>query len=198
MDYHRNLDLKDIEYFCEFDLIWKIEQWKDVVGYEGLYMVSDLGRVKSLERVSKHNYGGFRKVPEKILSQGKKRYCNVVFSVEANRKTFLVHRLVGNAFIPNPENKPTINHKKGNRKDNRKTSLEWNTIKENANHSYDIGLSKTHSEKHHSAKLKNSDIPNIIEKCKNGLTQREVSKLYNVSESTISVIMTKRKWNRIK
>lgn len=198
MEYYENLDLADIKYFCEIDLIEKVEQWLPVMGFEGSYEISDLGRVKSLKRIAKHNYGGFREVPEKILSQGNKRYCRVVFSVEAKHFTFLVHRLVGINFIPNPENKATINHKKGNRKDNRKISLEWNTIKENANHSYDTGLSKTHSEKHHSAKLKNSDIPNIIEKCKNGFKQCDVAKMYNVSDSTISAIITKRKWNRIK
>lgn len=198
MLYYKFYNPKSIYYFCEIEYIHKTEQWKDISGYEGLYQVSDLGRVKSLKRIAKHNYGGNREVPEKILSQGNKRYCKVVFSVKSKHFTFLVHRLVGIAFIPNPENKPTINHKNGKTKDNRAIMIEWNTIKENANHAYDTGLSKTHSENHHSAKLKNSDIPYIINLCKNGHTQRAVSKMYNVSESTISVIIRKKKWNRIK
>ncbi|QQV90512.1 homing endonuclease-like protein [Polaribacter phage Danklef_1] len=58
MEYYKNKDLRDIKYFCEFDLIEKIEQWKDIKGYKGLYMVSDLGRVKSLERYTPHYRGG--------------------------------------------------------------------------------------------------------------------------------------------
>lgn len=88
------------------------EIWKDVVGYEGLYQVSNLGRVKSLEKYVK-NYSKFSKRPQIILKSQiiKKGYLRLSLSKENTTKHFLVHRLVAQAFIPNPNNKPQVNHK---------------------------------------------------------------------------------------
>lgn len=101
------------------------EIWKDVVGYEGLYQVSNLGRVKSLR--SKRSKDG-------IMSLGKKQgYSVIIVPNGKSRKMLLVHRLVAQAFIPNPENKPHIDHINGDRKDNRVENLRWCTPLENMN-----------------------------------------------------------------
>lgn len=96
-----------------------IEQWKPIVGYEGLYEVSSLGRIKSL------NY--HRAGKEKILKPEKERngYLRVGLWKNGKQKMFYVHRLVGEAFIPNPEKLPEINHKNENKANNAVENIEW-------------------------------------------------------------------------
>lgn len=112
-----------------------MEIWKDVIGYEGLYQVSNLGNVKSLNynnsNLEKNLIGGF--------SNG---YRQVGLNGIVKTKRVKVHRLVAQAFIPNPENKPQVNHINGKKDDNRVDNLEWATAKENSIHSYENNLSK--------------------------------------------------------
>jgi len=111
------------------------EIWRDIKGYEYLYQVSNLGRVKSVSRkVSRGN--SFYTVKEKILNYGVDRlgYTRVVLSNKCNCRTFLVHRLVAEAFIPNPNNLPYINHKDENPSNNCIDNLEWCTQKYNVNY----------------------------------------------------------------
>ena len=98
------------------------EIWKDVVGYEGLYLVSNLGSIKRADG--------------KLVSQyfSNCNYAKVVLKKNQNYKQYSVHRLVAQAFIPNPENKPHINHKDAIRFNNRVDNLEWTTPKENMQH----------------------------------------------------------------
>ena len=88
------------------------EIWKDVIGYEGLYQISNTGRIKSLEKYVK-NHNKLLKKSEKILKPQiiKKGYLRIGLSKENVSKKFLIHRLVAETFIPNPNNKPQVNHK---------------------------------------------------------------------------------------
>lgn len=112
------------------------EEWRDVVGYEGLYQVSDQGRVKSLERKVRHWRGGERIQKERILKQNAVYggYLIVRLSDGGKSKTLKVHRLVCEAFHDNPDNKSDVNHINEDKTDNRSCNLEWCTRKENCNH----------------------------------------------------------------
>lgn len=106
-----------------------MEEWRDIEGYEGLYQVSDQGRVKSLNY---HMTG-----EERILKQSrvcKKKYWRVQLYKNGRGKFYPVHRLVAQAFMPNPDNLPEINHKDENPSNNRVENLEWCDRKYNCNY----------------------------------------------------------------
>lgn len=109
----------------------KIIEWKDIKGYEGLYQVSSDGRVKSLKRIARNNrtVGGKIRKP-KIDKDG--YYCVSLWTDGVSKEHF-IHRLVAQAFIPNPDNKPCIDHINTNKTDNRVENLKWCTHKENIN-----------------------------------------------------------------
>ena len=113
-----------------------IEEWKDIKGYEGLYQVSNLGKVKSMYRLVRCR-GGNRSVKERIIHQSyasKMGYRTVALSKNNCVTTILVHRLVAEAFIPNPDNLPCINHKDADVSNNIITNLEWCTHEYNSNY----------------------------------------------------------------
>lgn len=117
------------------------EIWKPVVGYEGLYEVSSFGRVKSLPIVLKRNSGSFKR-GEKILSNQVGTHGRLEISITKNGvpKRVSVHRLVAIAFIPNPDNKETVNHIDGNPKNNHVDNLEWMSVSDNIRHGFKNGL----------------------------------------------------------
>lgn len=112
------------------------EEWKDIKGYEGLYQISNLGRVKSLERIIKYKDGRKYKVKEKIKENNKIKhgYCIVSLYKNCHRKSYRINRLVAEAFIPNPNNYPIVNHKDENPSNNNYKNLEWCTQKYNCNY----------------------------------------------------------------
>jgi hypothetical protein len=111
------------------------EIYKEIEGHKDYY-ISNLGNVKTTGRVVPFYKGGTKKYPERILKQQKHRYA----IIEIDRKKMLVHRLVAKHFIPNPDKKECVNHKNGNKLDNRVENLEWATHTENINHAYKNGL----------------------------------------------------------
>jgi hypothetical protein len=115
------------------------EIWKDIKGYEGLYQISNMGRVKGLKRQI-NTFGGTRIIPEKIkkIYKNHKGYitASLYYGDECRFKNWQVHRLVALHFIENPLNKPQVNHIYGIKHDNRASELEWSTCSENIKHAY--------------------------------------------------------------
>lgn len=166
-----------------------METWMDIKGYIGRYMVSDLGRVKSLL-----GKGRFLKlVPDK---QG---YLTVGLSCNGIRRTFKVHRLVCISFIPNEKNLPQVNHINGIKDDNNISNLEWCSSRDNSKHSYDMGLQdKMFGESNGRSKLKESCVVKIRSLLNdNDLTQKEIANMFNISNSQVSAIKTGRSWRNI-
>ena len=124
------------------------EIWKPIKDYEGLYEVSSIGRVRSLGREIIDSKGRKQCFKERILKLQYDRYgyLYVPLRNRDNRKKFKVHRLVAEAFIPNPDNLPQINHIDGNKDNNKVENLEWCTNKYNVLHAHETGLNWT--EKH--------------------------------------------------
>lgn len=103
--------------------------WKDIPGYEGLYQVNQLGQVKSLPR--KGTKGGIMTPHDRKDGKHNKYYLRVVLSKNGSQKWFSIHRLVAEAFLPNPEELPEVDHINNNERDNRVCNLQWIDKKEN-------------------------------------------------------------------
>ena len=107
------------------------EVWKDVIGYENLYQVSNLGRVKSLPKIDLRGHLRNEKILHMFIT--KQGYCQLGLHKDGKEQKHLVHQLVAQAFIPNPNNYPIVNHKKEFEKDNNCVdNLEWCTYSYNA------------------------------------------------------------------
>jgi hypothetical protein len=117
------------------------EIWRSVVGYEGHYIVSNIGNVVSLGRfVLSEKIFGRQLYPKYLKFQKKQGYDRVTLSVLGKKRTFGIHQLVAMAFISNPDNKATVNHINGIKTDNRVENLEWATNSENMAHAWATGL----------------------------------------------------------
>lgn len=120
-----------------------MENWKSIKGYEDLYEISDKGRVRTKEgKTTYSEYHGERTWKTRILKEKnpKGRDSRNDLWKEGKPKSFLTHRLVALNFIPNPDDKPCINHKDGNPRNNHVANLEWCTYKENQNHAVVNGI----------------------------------------------------------
>lgn len=109
------------------------EIWKDIKGYEGYYQISNFGNVKSLGIKNKNQYKSERIKKPMISNKG---YYYVDLYLHEEKERMSIHRLVAEAFIPNPLNKPCVNHIDGNKKNNHINNLEWVTYKENTQHAW--------------------------------------------------------------
>lgn len=169
----------------------EIEIWKDILGYETLYQVSNLGRVKSLAGYKIISQGKLSEKKEKILKQyvADSPYLFVKLSKFGKVKNFKVHRLVAEAFIPNPENKPEVNHKKGIKQDNRENQLEWATRQEQVDHGINTGLIQQKGINHPRSNLTESQVI-AIKNFSLGGSCEKIGKLFGASKSTVYNIRT--------
>ncbi len=107
-----------------------LEKWKDISGFEGLYKVSNYGNIKSVHLNWKNMKHG----------RNPKGYHIVILSKNGIRHSYKIHRLVAQAFIPNPNHLPQVNHVNGNKDDNHWYNLEWCSCKDNIKHAWENGL----------------------------------------------------------
>ena len=136
------------------------EIWKDARGFEGIYQVSNLGRIRSVDR---YVNSGLKNVKTflhkgKILKQQQNRCGYLLIRGKKDNKkiNILLHQIVAETFISNPENKPEVNHIDGNKQNNCVSNLEWVTYSENLKHAFRTGLKKSkYGKDHHNIRLVN-------------------------------------------
>ena len=162
-----------------------MEVYKDIIGYEGLYQISNYGNLKNVKRGTiKSN---------RALNKG---YIKTVLHKCGVRKHFLMHRLVAQAFIPNPLNKPEVNHKNGNKKDNRLSNLEWCTSKENIIHAIDNGFRSSVGKNNVKAKITEKDVV-AIRRLSIVRPIKELAKAFNLSASQVYKIVQRNTWKNV-
>lgn len=157
------------------------ELWKDIEGYEGLYQISNLGRIKSLRYWNGHNF----KFGEKILkvttqkTNSNSNYARGVIRLFKDKvgKDFKVHRLVAKAFIPNPNNYEVINHIDGNPLNNKVENLEWCTQKHNMQQAFNNdNCCKT---------INSIDREIMVDLLNNNYTYDDISQMLNITKGTV-------------
>lgn len=175
------------------------EIWKDISGYEGLYQVSNLGRIRSLDRfeyINNKSGGITRRIRKgrvlKPCFDGKKHYLHVNLRSDNKSHAVNIHRLVAIAFLPNPNNLPEVNHKDEDKTNNYVDNLEWcNHI---YNNTYGSKFQSTLGVKNPMAKLTEQDVLEIRQRREQGELLRNLAKEFGVCENRISVIANGKSW----
>lgn len=163
-----------------------IESFRDIIGYESHYEISNLGRVRNKRT------GRFI-----VTKQGKLGYPKVNLWKSNKYKTILIHRLIGIHFIPNPLNYKEINHIDGNRTNNSIENLEWVSRKQNCIHAVETGLVPLGQARRNS-KLTNAQAMEIYKLSHSGTMKRqEIANMFQISTTQVSQIKNKREWRHI-
>lgn len=196
--YYKNKSLESLEG----------EIWRDVKGFEGLYQVSNLGRIKSLDKFTlcgrdfKTNAPSIKKRKAKISAQWIDKYGYLKCTLQNNGviKYTTVHRVVAIAFIDNPLSKPTINHKDGNKLNNTVENLEWATNKEQTDHAIAIGIHTQEGKYNNGCKLTEEQVLEIKRRALNLKfgDKAKWAKEFNVNPLTIGNIVRNITWTKLK
>lgn len=176
----------------------KNEKWLPVAGYEGKYEVSDMGRVRSVDRVVTDVLKGTvrtRRFLGRVLSPHLvgAGYQSVCLSSGKGPDNRYIHRLVASTFVPNPEGKPQVNHINVCTTDNRASNLEWVTCSENHKHARLHG----NVDGSNGAKLTSGDVKKIRQRLEKGETQRSIAEDYGVRQPAISGISSGKNWSHV-
>lgn len=165
------------------------ETWKDIAGYEGFYLVSNFGRIKSVAINRKYGKKTNRTIYCKpnIIKSG---YCYTQLCKNgySSRKGIQIHRLVANAFLPNPFNKPDVNHKDGNKQNNRVDNLEWVTKSENSKHAFENGFL------HLPPPKLTIKIAEKIRSLYPFYNQYELAERFNISQTCVWSVVNNKRW----
>ncbi len=180
-----------------------VETWKAVIGYEGRYEVSNLGRVRSKTRIAQR-WNAILCLSGRVLKPRRskagthgKGYPNVALSANGEVHCHTIHRLVAEAFIPNPENRPWINHKDGDKYNCHIYNLEWVTRRENELHAIRLGLCNQ-GINNASAKLTEVQVIEIRSRYVPGkVTYEQLGREYGMAGGTIRDIVTRKTWKHL-
>ena len=165
------------------------EEWRWIPGFEQKYMISSLGFVKNI----KTN----RLLQARITNKGYNR--SRLYKNSTNIKDYPVHRLVANAFIPNPQDKPYVNHKNFNKLDNRAENLEWVTPQENSFYTNEHnGPNSIRGVKNWKAKLTVDNVLEIRRLAQNGIQTKYIVKQFGISRIHVRNIVKKKSWKHLK
>ena len=174
-----------------------IEVWKDISGYEGIYQVSNTGRIKSLSR----RVPGLNTNTEIILKPhtDKDGYLIVGLHNHGKSSNKKISRLVAQAFIPNPDNLPEVNHKDENKKNNNAENLEWCTTRYNLTYGNRLNCSRgTNNSKHKLTEKQVLEIKRTYVKGDLQFGQSALARQYNVSHQSIALIVKGKSWKHLK
>jgi len=172
------------------------EEWRPVVGYEGLYEVSNLGRVRSLDHkvpYARWNADGLRWQKGRILRPGGKPYFHIKLCKESTVTHIDIHVLVITAFLGKREQGMVVNHIDGNKTNNDLTNLEWVTPRENNLHAAAMGAIRT-GERHLSARYTTEQVREMRALFARGVSIRALMQQFDGAESTIQRIVYRRTW----
>ena len=162
------------------------EIWKPVKGFENYYKISNTGKIFSIKKgrlkATSYNQDGYERTS--------------LFVHTKKTKHASIHRLVAEAFIPNPNNYTDVNHIDGNKKNNRISNLEWCTRSYNRYHAFKLGLASNAGERNPAAKLTVQDVI-YIRKYYKSSNVRELSKMFNINRTRIWAIATGKSWRSV-
>lgn len=176
------------------------EIWLSIPGHVGMYEVSNLGEIRSLNRVvigkGGSTYIRCGKVLKKILNSN--GYYVIGLCINGKSKMCKVHRLVAQVFLPNLNDHPQVNHIDGNKTNNIVSNLEWCTNAENTQHAYNSGLKfGSVGSKNGNSKLNEIDVETINIRLANGESARSLAKIYGVHHSLLSLIKQRKIWSHV-
>lgn len=180
------------------------EVWKDIEGYEGRYQVSNLGNIKTLDRIVQESNGRRVHRKEKLLVKHimYKGYERVkLYKTKDEKNTIFVHKLVASSFVLNPNNYTEINHIDGNKINNADSNLEWCSRSHNVRETYRLGLRNPNTYKgagNKSSKLTEQDVLNIRQEYSiSKVPIKQLAQKYNTCYSNINYIVNRITWSHI-
>lgn len=180
------------------------EKWRPIDGFESSHEVSNLGRIRTIERewvgVTPRGHPARRKTAQRVCGQRVSRngYMQVALCVGGKPHSKLVHRIVAHAFIPPAHNCEQVNHVNGDKTDNRVENLEWTTARGNQLHAIANGLARgRRGMEHGMSKLTDSDVREIRRLLARGVVQRRIAEQFGVAPCKITMIKHGTAWKHV-